>query len=96
MMIPDTGSQTLMSVIRRKIRPASIVYSDSWHAYRTLDVSEFQHERINHARCFSEGHNHINGREDFCGIRRNGVCDDTLDDYGHHSRYRPRRGLWRA
>lgn len=49
-MIPDVGSRMLMSVIRKKIRPVSIVYSDAWHAYRMLDISEFRHERINHAK----------------------------------------------
>ncbi|MBE7728397.1 IS1595 family transposase [Komagataeibacter sp. FXV3] len=64
-MIPDAGSRTPMSVIRKKIRSDSIVYSDTWHAYRTLDVSEFRHERINHATRFSDGRNHIKGIENF-------------------------------
>ena len=64
-MIPNARHQTLMSIIRKKIRPDSIVYSDTWHAYRTLDVSEFRHERINHTTRFSDGRNHINGIENF-------------------------------
>ncbi|WP_373852490.1 transposase, partial [Komagataeibacter europaeus] len=64
-MIPDAGSRMLMSVIRKKIRPVSTVYSDAWHAYRMLDISEFRHERINHATRFSEGRNHISGIENF-------------------------------
>ena len=55
-MIPDAGSGKReagsgkpMSLIRRKIRPDSIVYSDVWHAYRTIDISGFLHERISHA-----------------------------------------------
>lgn len=40
-MIPNAGHQTLMSIIRKKVHPDSIVYSVSWHAYAKLDVSEF-------------------------------------------------------
>lgn len=61
-MIPDAGSGKReagsgkpMSLIRKKIRPDSIVYSDVWYAYRTIDISGFLHERISHARRFSEG-----------------------------------------
>ncbi len=46
----EAGSGKPMSLIRRKIRPDPIVYSDVWHAYRTIDISGFLHERISHAR----------------------------------------------
>ncbi|WP_130730053.1 IS1595 family transposase [Komagataeibacter xylinus] len=64
-MIPNAGHQTLMSLIRQKVLPDSIVYSDSWHAYDKLDVSEFHHERVDHSRHFTQGRNHINGIENF-------------------------------
>ncbi|MBE7618099.1 IS1595 family transposase [Komagataeibacter sp. FXV2] len=64
-MIPNAGHQTLMSIIRKKVQPDSIVYSDSWHAYDKLDVSEFHHERIDHSRHLALGRNHINGIENF-------------------------------
>ncbi|PYD76373.1 IS1595 family transposase [Novacetimonas pomaceti] len=64
-MIPNAGHQTLMSIIRKKVQPDSIVYSDSWHAYDKLDVSEFHHERIAHSRHPALGGNDINGIENF-------------------------------
>ncbi|GCE90783.1 transposase [Komagataeibacter diospyri] len=64
-MIPNAGHQTLMSIIRKKVHPDSIVYSDSWHAYDRLDVSEFHHERLDHSRHPAMGRNHINGIENF-------------------------------
>ncbi len=64
-MIPNAGHQTLMSIIRKKVQPDSIVYSDSWHAYDKPDVSEFHHERIDHSRHLALGRNHINGIENF-------------------------------
>ena len=64
-VIPDAKGKTLMPIIRDKIKPDSIVYSDGWWGYNALDVSEFKHYRINHSHLFAEGRNHINGIENF-------------------------------
>lgn len=64
-MIPDASGDTLMPIIRRKVLPDSIVYTDGWTAYNALDVSEFKHHRINHSEEFARGRNHINGIENF-------------------------------
>ena len=54
-----------MPIIREKIEPDSIVYTDCFRAYNALDVSEFHHYRINHSEIFANNHNHINGIENF-------------------------------
>ena len=59
--LTDTKAKTLMPIIRRKIRPDSVVYMDCYHSYNVLDVSEFHHVRINHSECFVNEKNHING-----------------------------------
>jgi transposase len=64
-MIPDAKSLTLMGIMRERIRPDSIVYTDSFRSYDVLDVSEFHHHRINHSELFAHAHNHINGIENF-------------------------------
>ena len=64
-IIEDTSGKTLMSVIRRKIVPDSIVYTDCWKGHDVLDVSDFHHVRINHSELFADGRNHINGIENF-------------------------------
>jgi transposase len=64
-VIPDAKSKTLMPIIREKIQPDSIVYSDCWRGYNVLDVSEFKHYRINHSKLFAHEKNHINGIENF-------------------------------
>ena len=64
-VIPDTKSKTLMSIIQKRIVPDSIVYSDGYHSYNVLDVSEFKHYRINHSKLFADKQNHINGIENF-------------------------------
>ena len=64
-IIPDAKSQTLIPIIREKVQPDSIVYSDCWKAYSALDISEFKHYRINHSKLFAQSKNDINGIEDF-------------------------------
>lgn len=64
-VVIDTKSSTLMPIITRKIAPDSIVYTDSYRSYNVLDVSTFEHHRINHSKVFGIGKNHINGVENF-------------------------------
>ena len=64
-IIVDASGDSLMPIIERKVIPDSIVYSDCWTGYNALDVSDFKHYRINHSKLFANGHNHINGIENF-------------------------------
>jgi transposase len=65
-MIQDAKSATLVSIIRERVQPDSIVFTDAFRSYDVLDVSEFQHVRINHTTAFVEPlGNHINGIENF-------------------------------
>lgn len=64
-VIPDASGATLIPIIKRKVIPDSIVYSDCWKAYNVLDVSDFKHFRINHSKLFASKRNHINGIENF-------------------------------
>ncbi len=64
-VVKDTKTDTLMPIITSKIKPDSIVYTDSYKSYNALDVSDFKHFRINHSKEFAQDHNHINGIENF-------------------------------
>ena len=64
-IVPDAKAKTLMPIIREKVKPDSIVYTDTWRSYNALDVSEFKHYRINHSKLFANKRNHINGIENF-------------------------------
>ena len=64
-IIPNVSSATLFPIIRAKIKPDSIVYTDCFRSYDALDVSEFHHVRINHSELFADQTNHINGIENF-------------------------------
>ncbi len=64
-IIPNARADTLIPIIREKVKPDSIVYTDSFRSYNALDVSEFIHYRINHSKEFAQDRNHINGIENF-------------------------------
>jgi transposase len=64
-IIDNAKTETLIPIIRAKIMPDSIVYTDCYRSYNVLDVSEFKHYRINHSKLFANKHNHINGIENF-------------------------------
>ena len=57
--VSDVKGKTLLPVIRQKIKPDSVVYTDGLTSYNALDVSEFTHFRINHSKEFARNHNHI-------------------------------------
>lgn len=64
-VVPDTSENTLIPEIVKKIKLHSIVYTDGYKSYNSLDVSGFHHHRINHSESFVNKKNHINGIENF-------------------------------
>lgn len=65
-IIPDARQETLLPILKNKIRPDSIVYTDSFGSYDILHVSGFRHRRVNHSKRFvAKGGKHINGIENF-------------------------------
>lgn len=64
-IVCNAKTETLLPIIREKVDPDSIVYTDTFRAYNALDVSEFRHQRIDHSKQLSKNHNHINGIENF-------------------------------
>ena len=64
-IIPNASSRSPFPIIREKVRPQSIVYTDSFGANNVLDVSEYHHSRINHSELFADNISHINEIENF-------------------------------
>jgi len=64
-IITDTKAKTFKGIIDGQVRPDSVVYTDGLKSYNILDVSEFKHYRISHLERYVDGHNHINGIENF-------------------------------
>ena len=51
-VIEDAKTSTLMPIITRKILLDSVVYTDCYRSYNTLDVEGFLHHGINHSTHF--------------------------------------------
>jgi transposase len=104
--IPNAQQNTLLPIIRRTIKPDSIVYTDGFSSYDALDVSEFRHERVNHSEAFTDGRAHINGIENFWNqakrhLRRyNGIPRHHFNLYLKECEwrfnYRPTRNLFKV
>jgi len=55
-----------MPIIREKVVPDSMVYTDGFKSHEVLDVSEFRHERIDPgSELVDPLGRHINGIESF-------------------------------
>ena len=93
-IIPDAKKDTLIPIIREKIKPDSVIYSDTFKSYEALDVSEFQHHRINHSKDFAHGTNHINGIENCWNQAKrrmtlyNGIPKDSFELYLKESEWK--------
>ena len=93
-IIPDVKGKTLMPIIRSKIKPDSVIYSDALGSYDALDVSEFRHRRVNHSREFAEGKRHINGIENCWSQAKrrmalyNGISRESFDLYLKESEWK--------
>jgi transposase len=65
-IVPDCSARALQRVLRGKVNPASIVFTDGWRGYDGLvDVGYDKHVRINKTKTFAKGRAHINGIEAF-------------------------------
>ncbi len=45
----DRSRETLFEIIRRRIRPETIIISDCWAAYETLENMGYEHLTVNHS-----------------------------------------------
>jgi transposase len=73
-VIPAAKTATILPIIKEKVRPDRIVYTDPFGAYNALDVAAFHHVRINHSARFAEQGHHINGIEHFWNQAKRYLC----------------------
>jgi len=70
-IVEDVSRETLRKIIRTKIVPESVVYTDGFRSYDGLVLDGFKHYRVKHEKAFvSKKHNHINGIENFWGYAK--------------------------
>lgn len=70
--------RTLLNEIALTLKPDSVVYTDVYHSYDALDVSEFHHPRTNHSEVFIDEKNHINGIENVWNQAKR-VLESTME-----------------
>jgi transposase len=70
-IVEDVSRQTLRRIIKTKVVPESVIYTDSFRSYDGLVLDGFKHYRINHQECFAMSkRQHINGIENFWGYAK--------------------------
>lgn len=71
-IVPDARKATLQAIIRGKVDPASVIYSDGFRGYDGLvDVGYNKHFRVKHEENqFVDGKAHVNGIEGFWGVAK--------------------------
>ncbi len=70
-IVADVSRKTLRQIIKTKVVPESVIYTDSFCSYDGLVLDGFKHYRINHQKCFAMSkRNHINGIENFWGYAK--------------------------
>ena len=84
-VVDNAKSETLLPVIKKKIMPDSIVYTDSLSSYDKLDVSGFIHYRINHSRNLQTVRTTLTALRIF-GIRQNASCANITESIANLSR----------
>lgn len=50
--VADRTTETLVPLIKEKVSPNHLIYSDDWPAYRNLKAHGFRHEVVVHSREF--------------------------------------------
>ena len=70
MVITDAKAATLMPILKQRIVPDSIVYSDSLPSDNALALAGFRHLRLNHSKLFAT---HLNASRTF-GTKPSATC----------------------
>ncbi len=78
-VVPDGEAQTLLPLIRRRVKRGSVVCSDTWRSYTGIAAKGYVHRLVDHGQrqVNRAGGIHINGLEGFWGYlkRRLAVKD---------------------
>lgn len=71
-IIPNRTRRTLQGKVHEFVERGASVYTDSFMSYTGLD-SDFDHEVINHAERYVDGHIHVNSIENFWSLLKRGL-----------------------
>ena len=51
-IVPDRSADTLLPLIRQHIEPGTIIYSDEWRSYLSIQNIGYHHDSVNHSVTF--------------------------------------------
>jgi len=74
LVTPDASKRSLMPIIKAKVMPQSLIYTDEWITYDSLSKRGFEHRRTPHAeKVYVVGDIHTNTIEGFWSLLKNGI-----------------------
>ena len=76
-IIQDAKGSTLIPIIQKKVIPDSIVYSDCWRGYNTLDVTDFNTIALTIQNCLQIREIILMVLRTF-GIRQSLICGNLM------------------
>jgi len=96
LVTPDVTRASLMPIIKSKVLPRSLIYTDDYRVYNPLKASGFEHERIAHSeKVYVMGNIHTNTIEGFWSLLKrsisgvyHSVSAKHLQDYVNEYAYR--------
>ena len=73
-VVPDTTSRSLFPIVKAKVLPPSMVYTDEYTVYTTLQHHGYEYERVPHAqKVYVSGDVHTNTIDGFWSHVKRGV-----------------------
>ena len=73
-VVPDVKKATVLPIVKEKILPQSIIYTDEFPIYDPLPSMGYQHRRIHHAtKVYVIGDIHTNTMEGFWSLIKRGI-----------------------
>lgn len=73
-VVPDVKTKTLIPVVKAKVLPKSMIYTDELPSYNKLPSLGYQHKRVHHAsKVYVTGSAHTNTIEGFWSLVKRGI-----------------------
>jgi transposase-like protein len=71
-VIPNRRKKAVQAQVREHVEVGSVVYTDALRSYEGL-AAEYNHQVIDHAKCYVEGNVHTNTLENFWSLLKRGI-----------------------
>jgi transposase-like protein len=82
-VIRDANKKNIQAMVRAKVEPGSMLFTDSLLSYRGLSADYF-HAYVNHTTEYVRGHIHSNGIENFWSLLKRSIKGTYVSVDPHH------------